>query len=45
MDSEGKLVVTGSGHITSYNRGIVQVKAVLREGLEDLGLDVPDYLQ
>jgi hypothetical protein len=45
IDSEGKLVVTGTRQITGYKRGLDEVKQVMREGLEDLGINVPDYLQ
>jgi hypothetical protein len=43
IDSEGKLVVSGTRQITSH-RQLDEVKQVMREALEDLGLDVPDYL-
>jgi hypothetical protein len=36
-------VVTGTGQLTGYH-GLKEVKNVMREGLEDLGIDIPDYL-
>jgi hypothetical protein len=43
IDSEGKQVVTGTRQITR-SKNLEQVKFAMREGLEDLGIDVPDYL-
>jgi hypothetical protein len=43
VDSEGKTIVTGTKQITG-RRQLEQVKAVMKEALEDLGLEVPNYL-
>ena len=43
VDSEGKQVVSGTRQITS-RKSLNQVKQVMREALEDLGINVPDYL-
>ena len=44
IDPSGRLVVSGTGQITSYGF-LEQVKQVMRESLEDLGLEVPHYLE
>lgn len=36
-------MVTGTRQITG-RKNLNDVKQVMREGLEDLGIDVPDYL-
>ena len=43
VDPEGNLVLSGTRQITGY-RQIEDVKQVMREALEDLGEDIPDYL-
>jgi hypothetical protein len=36
-------VIAGTRQLTGY-RGLEEVKQVMRDGLQDLGIGVPDYL-
>ena len=42
IDPEGKILVSGTGQLTSYNQ-LQQVKQVMQESLVDLGEVLPDY--
>ena len=44
IDSEGNLVINGTNQITSH-RQLKEVKQAMRDALEDLGEDVPEYLE
>lgn len=43
IDSEGKQILSGTRQITSH-RSKGEVKRAMREALEDLEIDIPDYL-